>query len=35
VATGTVFLDEETLVEGSTTKARIESLEDTNRTTTE
>jgi hypothetical protein len=35
VATGTVVLDGETLVDGSTTNARIESLEDTNRTTSE
>lgn len=33
VATGTVVLDGETIVDGSTTNARIESLEDTNRTT--
>ena len=35
VATGTVVLDGETLVDGSTTNASIESLEDTNRTTAE
>jgi hypothetical protein len=35
VATGTVVLDGETIVNGSTTNASIESLEDTNRTTTE
>jgi hypothetical protein len=35
VATGTVVLDGETIVEGSTTDASIESLEDTNRRTTE
>jgi hypothetical protein len=33
VATGTVVVDGETLVDGSTTNAEIESLEDTNRTT--
>jgi hypothetical protein len=33
VATGTVVVDGETLVDGSTTNARIESLEDTNTTT--
>ena len=33
VATGTVIVDGETLVNGSTTNAEIESLEDTNRTT--
>jgi hypothetical protein len=35
VATGTVVVDGVTLVDGSTTNARIESLEDTNTTTTE
>jgi hypothetical protein len=35
VATGTVVVDGETLVNGSTTNARIESLEDTNTTTSE
>jgi hypothetical protein len=33
VATGTVVVDGETLVDGSTTNAEIETLEDTNRTT--
>jgi hypothetical protein len=33
VATGTVVLDGETVVDGSTTNAEIESLEDTNTTT--
>jgi hypothetical protein len=33
VATGTVVVDGETLVDGSTTSAEIETLEDTNRTT--
>ena len=33
VATGTVAVDGETLVDGSTTNARIETLEDTNITT--
>ena len=35
VATGTVVIDGETVVDGSTTNARIESLEDTNTTTSE
>ena len=35
VATGTVVVDGVTLVDGSTTNARIESLEDTNTTTSE
>lgn len=34
VATGTVVVDGETLVDGSTTNAEIETLEDTNTTTT-
>jgi len=33
VPTGTVVVDGETLVDGSTTNAEIESLEDTNTTT--
>jgi hypothetical protein len=33
VATGTVVVDGETLVDGSTTNADIETLEDTNITT--
>ena len=33
VATGTVAVDGSTLVDGSTTNARIETLEDTNITT--
>jgi len=35
VATGTVVIDGETIVDGSTKNASLESLEDTNRTTTE